>query len=100
MRLGNAVLAGWIARLALFGAELALTGYAPLQLRLNFGAASLLHRISATGDEQSASADEEERPGFHPLILETKRTKANRHDEQHSVGQNQRPASDKSCLIL
>jgi len=77
MRLGDAMLGGGIAGVALFGAELALTGDAPLQLRLNFGAAPLLHRISATGDEQSASDEEEERPGFHPLILETKRTKAN-----------------------
>jgi hypothetical protein len=100
MRLGNAVFGSRVAGVALFGAELALTGDAPLQLRLNFGAASLLHRISATGDEQSDNDDEEERPGFHPLILETKRTKANRHNEQDSVDQNQRASSNKSCLIM
>lgn len=74
--------AGRIAGIALFGSELALTANAPLQLRLNFGAASLLHRISATGNEQSDGDDEEERRAFHPLILETKRTKANRQDER------------------
>jgi hypothetical protein len=100
MGLRDAVFACRIAGVALFGTELALTGDAPLQLRLNFGAASLLHRISASGGEQRDSDDEEERPGFHPLILGTKRTKANRHNEQDSVEQNQRPSTNKSCLIM
>ena len=77
MGLRDTMLAGGITGLALFGAELALTGDAPLQLRLDFGAASLLHRVGASAHEQSVSDDEEERPGLHPLILESELTKAN-----------------------
>jgi len=48
MRLWYGVLARWIARLALFGDDLALTGDATLQLRLHLLTASLFERIGAT----------------------------------------------------
>jgi hypothetical protein len=48
MSLRHAVLAGWIARLSLFGSDLALTGNAALQLRLHFLPASLFERVSTS----------------------------------------------------
>jgi len=55
MRLGNAVFAGWIAWLSLFGDNISLAGDAALQLRLNFSATSLFERISATAREDCTS---------------------------------------------
>jgi hypothetical protein len=46
---------GGIARVALLGDDLALTGDAALQLRLNFGTGSLFERIGASAADQHAA---------------------------------------------
>ena len=51
MRLGNAVFAGWIARVSFFGDDFPLAGDAALQLRLNFSTTSLFERIGANARE-------------------------------------------------
>jgi hypothetical protein len=58
MGLGNAMFAGWIARLSLFGDDISLAGDAALQLRLNVSATSLFERISATAREDCTSDHE------------------------------------------
>ena len=78
MRLWHGVLARWIARLALFGTDLALAGNAALQSRLDFLTALLLERIGATAGQHRACDHEQERQGPHPLILGMKLSKANR----------------------
>jgi hypothetical protein len=78
MRLGNAVFAGWIARLSLFGNDLSLPGDAALQLRLNFSTTALFERIGATAGKRHARDHEQDRQGPHPLILGMKPAKANR----------------------
>jgi hypothetical protein len=55
MGLGNAMFAGWIAWISLFGDNISLAGDAALQLRLNFFASSLFERISATAGEDCTS---------------------------------------------
>ena len=55
MGLGNPVLAGWIAGIALFGDELSLAGDAALKLGLNVAATSLLERIGASAGDQHAA---------------------------------------------
>ena len=55
MRLRHAMFAGWITGLTLFRPNLALTGDATLQLRLNFSTASLFDRIGTTGGKHCAS---------------------------------------------
>lgn len=69
MRLGNAVFAGWIARVSLFGDDFSLAGDAALQLRLNFSTTALLERIGATAGKRRARDHEQDRQGPHPLIL-------------------------------
>jgi hypothetical protein len=61
MRLGNAVFAGWIARLSLFGNDLSLPGNAALQLRLNFSTTSLFEWIGAAARKDCTSNREEDR---------------------------------------
>jgi hypothetical protein len=58
MRLGNAVFAGGIAGLSLFGDDLALTSDSALQLRLHFLTASVFDRISAAAREDCTSSRE------------------------------------------
>ncbi|MEY2543572.1 MAG: hypothetical protein QOE81_1033 [Verrucomicrobiota bacterium] len=58
MGLGNAVFAGWIAWVSLFGDNISLAGDAALQLRLNVSATSLFERISATAREDCTSDHE------------------------------------------
>jgi Na+/H+ antiporter NhaC len=55
MGLGNAVFAGWIAWLALFGDNISLAGDAALKLGLNVAATSLLERIGASAGDQHAA---------------------------------------------
>lgn len=69
MRLGHAMFAGRIAGLALFGADLAATGYAAFQLGSNFVAASFFEWIRATAAEEQATNCNQDRTGPHPLIL-------------------------------
>ena len=71
MRLRDAVLGSRIAWIALAFAfcELTLSGDAALQLRLHLTATALFDRIGATDFEDRDENREEERPGFHPLIL-------------------------------
>jgi hypothetical protein len=78
MRLGNAMFAGWIAGLSLFGNDLSLAGDAALQLRLNFFTTSLFERIGATADKRCTRDHEQDRQGLHLLILGMKSAKANR----------------------
>ena len=61
MRLGNAMFAGRIAGVSLFGDDLALASDAALQLRLNFSTSSLLERIGATAGERCARDHEQDR---------------------------------------
>jgi hypothetical protein len=61
MGLGNAVFAGWIARIAFFGNNFSLAGDAALQLRLNFSTSSLFERIGATAGEDCTSDHEKDR---------------------------------------
>jgi hypothetical protein len=61
MRLGNAVFAGWIARVALLRNKLSLAGNAALQLRLHFLTASLFERIGATTGKCCPSDREQDR---------------------------------------
>jgi hypothetical protein len=55
MRLGNAMFAGWIARVALLRNKLSLAGNAALQLRLNFATTSLFEGIGAANREDCTS---------------------------------------------
>jgi len=80
MRLRHSMLGRGIARLALFGTDLALTGDAALKLRLNFSSASLFKWIGATSVDQQAADRDQDRQGPHPLILGMKQTKSNRQD--------------------
>jgi hypothetical protein len=61
MRLWDAVFAGWIAGLSLFGDDFALTSDAALQLRLNVSTTSLFERIGATARERRAADHEQDR---------------------------------------
>src|SRR5205085_1792907 len=65
MRLGNAVFAGWIANVSLFGDDLALTGDAALQLRLHFSTTALFERIRATTSKRRARDRDQDRQGPH-----------------------------------
>jgi hypothetical protein len=69
MRLRDAMFAGRIAWLALFGAELPLTRRPALELRLDFSSAALFEGIGAASGECREKDREEERPTLHPLIL-------------------------------
>jgi hypothetical protein len=80
VRLGYAMLGSGITRLALFGADLTATSYAPLELRSDFLARSMFEGIGATCEGQQAGDCDENRKGPHRLILETKPRKANRQD--------------------
>ena len=77
MRLGDAMLARWIAGLSLFGDDLALTSDPAFQLRLNVSTTSLFERIGAAARECRAPDHEQDRQGPHPLILGMKLAKAN-----------------------
>ena len=69
MRLRNSVFGGGIAGIALFGADLALTGDAALQPGANFLTARLLEWIGATERERREEKRKQGRPGLHRLIL-------------------------------
>jgi hypothetical protein len=58
MRLGNAVFAGYIAGVSLFGNNFTLSRESPLQLRLNFVTGSLFERIGAS-DREDCRSDRE-----------------------------------------
>src|SRR5260370_24883414 len=80
VRLRDAVLARWIARLALFGSDLSLARNAALKLSLNFSTASLLERIGATCHQHSERCRKQDRQRRHPLLFGIKFANANRHD--------------------
>jgi hypothetical protein len=71
MRLRNAMFAGWIARFAFLRNELALASEAALKLRSDFVAGLFFKRICATAREREIGDRDQDRPGFHPLILGT-----------------------------
>lgn len=77
MRLRHPVLGRRIAGFTWFRSKLSFSTDALLQLRLHFVATSLLKWIGAAEREQCKYDREQRRPGLHPLILETKQTKAN-----------------------
>ena len=58
MRLRNAMFAGRIAGIALFGADLPLPGDAALQSFLNLLSALFFERVSATGEDQNGADHE------------------------------------------
>jgi hypothetical protein len=80
MRLRDAVFAGWIAGLSLFGDDLSLTRNAALKLRSHFLTASLFDGIGATAHERRARDCEQDQQGPHPLILGMNLSKANGQD--------------------
>jgi hypothetical protein len=63
------MLRGRIAGVALFWADLALTGDAALELRLHFLAGALFKGVSATDRERCERNRAQDRQGSHPLIL-------------------------------
>ena len=69
MRLRHTVFRGWIACVALFWPELALTGNAALELRLHFLAGALFKGVRATDRQRCERNRDQDRQGFHPLIL-------------------------------
>ena len=77
MRLGNAMFAGWIAGISLFGDDLALAGDPALQLGLHISTTAMFERIGATTGKRRACDCEEDRQGPHPLILGMKLANAN-----------------------
>jgi len=73
VRLRDPVRAGRVAWFSFLWNDLTLTGQAALKSFTNFLTGCLLERIGAPGEERrEEKGDEEERPGLHPLILETK----------------------------
>ncbi len=70
--------AGGISGLALFRADLALPGHAPLKLGPDLVTRSFFEWIRTTTEDYDAACREQDRKGLHRLILETKRTKANK----------------------
>jgi hypothetical protein len=77
MRLRNAVLAGRIPGVPFFGAKLASASYAPFKLRRDLVSGLFFKRICATTGQGKICDRHQDRPGLHPLILETKHRIAN-----------------------
>ena len=69
MRLRDTMLRSWIAGVAFFWSELALTGDAALELRLHFLRAALFKRVGATDRETCEYNRDQDRQGAHLLIL-------------------------------
>jgi hypothetical protein len=72
MSFRDTMLPGWIFRRPLERTECSLSGYAPLQLPLDFFRAALFERISTAARDQHPCDHEQHRHALHLLILRTK----------------------------
>ena len=70
------MLAGGIPGFAFFRPKLTSASYAPFKLRRDFVSGVFFKRICAAGHGKTCDRHQD-RPGLHPLILETKHRIAN-----------------------